>query len=81
MENTAQKIQELQNLCALQAQQIAELTAKVNWYEEQFRLSQKRRFGRLSENLGAGANRRRDHLPAPQAKRQARRAAKRAAGR
>ena len=49
MENTAQKIQELQNLCALQAQQIAELTAKVNWYEEQFRLSQKRRFGRLSE--------------------------------
>jgi transposase len=49
MENTTQKIQELQTLCALQAQQIAELTAKVNWYEEQYRLSQKRRFGRLSE--------------------------------
>jgi len=39
MENTTQKIQELQTLCALQAQQIAELTAKVNWYEEQYRLS------------------------------------------
>ena len=49
MENTAQKIQELQNRCALQEQQIAELTAKLSWYEEQFRLSQKSRFGRLSE--------------------------------
>jgi len=49
MEYTAPIIQELQNLCALQAQQIAELSAKVSWYEEQFRLSQKQRFGRLSE--------------------------------
>lgn len=49
MENSAQMIQELQNRCALQEQQIAELMAKVSWYEEQFRLSQKHRFGRLSE--------------------------------
>jgi transposase len=33
----------------LQEQQIAELTAKVRWFEEQFRLSQHRRFGRSSE--------------------------------
>ena len=49
MENSAQMIQELQNRCALQEQQIAELMAKISWYEERFRLSQKRRFGRLSE--------------------------------
>ena len=30
-------------------QLIAELTARVNWYEEQFRLSQQRRFGASSE--------------------------------
>lgn len=50
MENTAQKIQELQNKCTLQEQQIEELTAKVNWYEEQYRLSQKHRFGCSSEH-------------------------------
>ena len=49
MENSTQLIQELQNRCALQEQQIAELMAKLSWYEEQFRLSQKHRFGRLSE--------------------------------
>jgi transposase len=49
MENTAQMIQELQDLCARQAQMIETLTAKVNWYEEQYRLSQQRRFGRKSE--------------------------------
>jgi len=51
MENTAQMIQELQDLCAHQAQMIETLTAKVNWYEEQFRLSQQRRFGRKMESL------------------------------
>jgi transposase len=30
-------------------QENAELAAKVKWYEEQFRLSQKRRFGASSE--------------------------------
>ena len=49
MENTAQMIQELQDLCARQAQMIEALTAKVNWYEEQYRLSQKQRYGRKSE--------------------------------
>ncbi len=49
MENTAKKIQELENKCAMQEQQIAELTAKVNWFEEQFRLSQQKKYGRSSE--------------------------------
>jgi len=40
---------ELQNQCALLEQQVVELTAKLNWYEEQFRISQQRRFGRSSE--------------------------------
>ncbi len=33
---------------SLQAQ-VEELTAKVRWYEEQFRLSQQKRFGTSSE--------------------------------
>ena len=49
MENTARVIEELQNKCALQEQQIAELTAKVNWFEEQFRLSQHKKYGPSSE--------------------------------
>ena len=39
----------LEDLCKLQAQQIEELTTKLNWYEEQFRLNQQRRFGASSE--------------------------------
>jgi len=53
MENTAQMIQDLQALCARQAEQIAELSAKINWYEEQYRLSQQQRYGRKSE-VGEG---------------------------
>ncbi len=49
MENTAKVIEELQHKCTLQEQQIAELKAKLNWFEEQFRLSQKRRFASSSE--------------------------------
>lgn len=49
MENTAQKIQELENKCVLQEQKIAELDAKLKWYEEQYRLSQAKQFGRKSE--------------------------------
>jgi hypothetical protein len=49
MENTAQMIQDLQALCARQAEQIAELSARVSWYEEQHRLSQKQKYGRKSE--------------------------------
>ncbi len=40
---------ELKELVEQQKLIIAELTAKVKWYEEQFRLSQKRRFGASSE--------------------------------
>jgi transposase len=49
MENTAQMIQELQDICTSQAEQIAKLTARVNWYEEQHRLSLQQRYGRKSE--------------------------------
>ncbi len=49
MKTNAITLEELQNQCALQEQQIAELTAKIAWYEEQFRLSQQRRFGASSE--------------------------------
>jgi transposase len=42
-------IDELQNRCALLEQQNAELAAKLRWFEEQFRLSQQRRFGSSSE--------------------------------
>ena len=49
MENTAEIIIELNNRCALLEQQNAELMAKLQWYEEQFRLSQQRRFGSATE--------------------------------
>lgn len=40
---------ELKNKCTLLEQQVAELTAKVNWYEEQIRLSRQKQFGSSSE--------------------------------
>ncbi|WP_227767619.1 IS66 family transposase [Zhaonella formicivorans] len=49
MNNTAKTIEELQNRCALLEQQNAELTAKLNWFMEQFHLSQHRQFGTSSE--------------------------------
>lgn len=49
MNNTAKTMEELQNRCAMQEQQIAELTAKLTWFEEQFRLSQQKLFGHSSE--------------------------------
>ena len=42
-------VDDLKNLCVKQQFQIEELTAKLNWYEEQFRLSQQNRFGTSSE--------------------------------
>lgn len=42
-------IEELKQKTAKQEQQIAELSAKLKWYEEQFRLAQHRRFGASSE--------------------------------
>ena len=49
MQNTAEIIEKLEIKCALQEQQITELQTKLNWYQEQFRLSQLKRFGRSSE--------------------------------
>jgi transposase len=48
MRNT-EIIETLETKYALLEQENAELTAKLNWYEEQFRLSQKRRFSGSSE--------------------------------
>lgn len=53
MNSTAKTIEELQNRCALLEQQNTELTAKLNWFEEQFRLNQQRRFGRSSEQTNS----------------------------
>ena len=53
MNNTAEKlkntIEELENKCSLLEQQNAELNAKVKWFEEQYRLSQKLKYGSSSE--------------------------------
>ncbi len=46
VESTIEKLEEENNLLK---QQNAELITKVNWYEEQFRLSKQREFGRSSE--------------------------------
>ncbi|WP_208860929.1 IS66 family transposase zinc-finger binding domain-containing protein, partial [Paenibacillus alginolyticus] len=42
-------IEELEQKTAKLEQQNAELTAKISWYEEQFRLAQQKRFGASSE--------------------------------
>lgn len=44
-----ENLQALQDKCALQEQLIEELSAKLKWYEEQFRLGQQWRFGASSE--------------------------------
>jgi transposase/uncharacterized coiled-coil protein SlyX len=49
MENAQKIVAELEEKCASQEQKIAELTTKLTWFEEQFRLSQQKRFGRSSE--------------------------------
>ena len=49
MESTAKTLEELQNRCAQLEQEKAELTAKLNWFQEQLRLSQIKRFGTSSE--------------------------------
>ena len=45
-----QKIQSLEATVASQSKRIDELVALVNFYEEQFKLSQRRQFGRSSEH-------------------------------
>ena len=47
--NIEKDFETLQNKYALLEQKYEELTAKLNWYEEQFRLSQQKRFGSSSE--------------------------------
>ncbi|WP_159888744.1 IS66 family transposase [Paenibacillus puerhi] len=47
--NAPLTIEELEERNARQEQQIAELTAKLKWYEEQVRLAQQKRFGASSE--------------------------------
>lgn len=47
--NIDEEYHNLQNKYALLEQTNEELTAKLNWYEEQFRLSQHKRFGASSE--------------------------------
>jgi len=49
MDNTVKALEELQNKYAILEQQNAELMVKLNWFQEQYRLSQIRRFGRSSE--------------------------------
>lgn len=53
MKNTADTtpptVEELQQQNTKLEQQVAELTAKLTWFEEQFRLSQQKKFGASSE--------------------------------
>jgi transposase len=52
-EELQEKISIQQEKISIQQEKIIELQTKVNWYEEQFRLSQHRRFGRSSEQTPA----------------------------
>ncbi len=47
--NMAEEYQNLQNEYAVLEQKFEETNAKLNWYEEQFKLSQQKRFGASSE--------------------------------
>jgi transposase len=47
--STPDSMEELNNKCMKLEKQNAELAAKVKWFEEQFRLSQQKRFGASSE--------------------------------
>jgi len=51
MNNVDKTVALLEEKCALQDQKIAELTAKLVWFEEQYRLSQQKNFGRSSEKV------------------------------
>lgn len=51
---TPTTIEELQRRCLELEQQLAEVNAKLHWYEEQLRLAQRRRFGSSSERTVAG---------------------------
>ncbi|MGI9863086.1 IS66 family transposase, partial [Moorella naiadis] len=51
--SAAMTIEELQERCVHLERENAELTAKLNWFMEQFRLSKKRQFGVSSERTEA----------------------------
>ena len=48
-DNSGLIIEQLNDKILMQGQQIAELDAKLKWYEEQFRLSRQQQFGTSSE--------------------------------
>jgi transposase len=47
--DTSPTMEELQQKTALLEQRNAELSAKLKWYEEQFRLATQKRYGTSSE--------------------------------
>src|SRR5699024_3810094 len=47
--NKTEEIEELKTQNKVLNHQVEELTAKLSWYEEQFKLSQQKRFGSVSE--------------------------------
>lgn len=51
--STPNEYKDLQQRCIALEQQVGELTAKLAWYEEQFRLAQHRRFAASSERTHA----------------------------
>ncbi|WP_245533939.1 transposase, partial [Effusibacillus pohliae] len=53
IEQTPLTIEDWQDRCLKLEQQIAELSAKLKWYEEQFRLSQQKKFGASSERTNS----------------------------
>lgn len=50
LEQLQQQNAQLEQQNTKQARELAELSAKLQWYEEQFRLAQQKRFGASSEN-------------------------------
>jgi len=57
MENTSTTtvtIEELMRENSLLKQEIEELKAKLRWFEEQFRLSRQKMYGRSSEKTNSG---------------------------
>lgn len=52
-DNLAKIIEQLNDRILIQEQQLAELNAKLKWYEEQFRLSRQKQFAASSEKTSA----------------------------
>ncbi len=54
IDNSAKIIEQLNDRILVQEQQLAELNAKLRWYEVQYRLSRQKRFGTSSEKSFTG---------------------------